>query len=475
MRQSEESMNKNQKRNLRIGCVVLVLLALLHLWQLHSGRQAEEKAGAEQAQKEKSAAVLSLTPEEIASICFTGTDGMITLEQKDGAFVCPEDDLFVMREEAASRMRSDLCKLTCTRVLEDVSEEKRGAFGLDPALSRIIITLTDGKTIDLSVGDRNDQTKELYFALDRDPETVYLTKTALDRDFSGRLSDYYAYNEFPEIIPSKIRRIIVEKDGGFTLDTPGDDTCTVTGEDGSRQPAGLGITGEVESGLGSISWLKNLEYNCRDLASYGLEDPAASITVQTEDGEEISFVVGGTDEKGNYYVMLSGSREVHSVRREYLDKLVDNGPEAFWSLTYSFVSIGDLDELNVLYKDEEHTLKRDSVQDEEIQDSSREENGGFIWLVDDRKVEKDLFTKFYYNCVSVTAQERLTEVPDIQEEPVLTLDYTMLDGSGKDIRYYPWDQDFFLVIYEGGTKAALINKMYVNAILSSLDSLLSAK
>ena len=144
--------------------------------------------------------------------------------------------------------------------------------------------------------------------------------------------------------------------------------------------------------------------------------------------------------------------------------LVENQATSYWSLTYSFVSISDLKKLTVTTEGESHTLEYFREEKEDGTDTEQ-------WLFDGKEVEKDLFTRFYYDCVSVTAQERFESVPEDLGEPALSLHYELNDGSNKDIMYYKADQNFYTVVYEDGTKAASTNKLYVNIMLDDLEKL----
>ena len=146
--------------------------------------------------------------------------------------------------------------------------------------------------------------------------------------------------------------------------------------------------------------------------------------------------------------------------------LVENQATSFWSLTYRFVSISDLKKLTVTAEGETHTLEYVRVVNEDGTDTEQ-------WIFDGDEVEKDLFTRFYYDCVSVTAQERMESVPEDPGEPSLSLHYELNDGTTKDITYYKADQNFYTVIYENGTKAASTNKLYVNTMLEDLKKLAS--
>ena len=252
--------------------------------------------------------------------------------------------------------------------------------------------------------------------------------------------------------------------------------------------------------LSNSSWLKNLEYHCTDLAAYGLEQPEARILIKSEIAESegrkekaasnaggetagasedenviadtgedayevIGILVGSQDASGNYYVCLEGSSQVHTVRREYLESLAEGGPQSFWSRNYSFVSIGDVEHLDVTMDGVTHTLRR-------ISETGGQTDEDLTWFVDDTEVSKESFTEFYYACVSVTAQERLAQVPEFTEGPALTLHYTLRDGTEKKLDYYPADQNFYTVVYDEGQSAANTNRLYVSAMIESYRKLL---
>ena len=173
-----------------------------------------------------------------------------------------------------------------------------------------------------------------------------------------------------------------------------------------------------------------------------------------------------TSEKRVYsYVRVDQSEEVHTVHQEYLVDFVENGPTSFWSLAYSFVSIGDMESLDVTYGGKTYVLSRDAVNEGKSDQK-------ITYYVDGKEVDRDLFTEFYYACVSVTAQERLVEIPDVPGQADLKLEYHLTDGSTKTISYYEFDQNFYTVLYDNGESAAHTNKLYVNKMMDSLEELL---
>ena len=365
-------------------------------------------------------------------------------------------------------LTDDLAALTAERVIEDVTDLT--TYGLADSARSIDITMQDGTQYTLICGDKNVTTNELYVQLASDTSKVYLTKTALDSHFSGRVQALASYDAFPEIEPSTMREFDVQKaENSYVLTMTGDDQCSVTGEDGVTQLANLTALGSVQQNISYISWVRNMEYDCRDMAAYGLADPQCTLKITYGDGDarkETTIYIGDQDSYGDYYVRVDDSTQVSTVHDEYLSDIVNGQATSFWSLTYSFVSISDLDKLTVTVDGTEHTLQY------QAEDTTEEgQDLGESWLFDGKNVDKELFNKFYYDCVSVTAQERMDTVPADLGDAVMKLTYALKDGSTKEITYYPGDQNFYTVVYENGTKAGSTNKLYVNQMLEDLKQL----
>ena len=462
-------MDTKKIKRLVIALVLVILAGVAYLVLLKYSDKKEE-AESQKAQEEAEASVVFETDiDKVSSISFWGDDGKLTFEKKDDVWTYPEDSVFQMKDSRIQTLLADISSVSCTRELD--AKGDLAQFGLEDPVNTIEITLSDGTEKVLYVGNKNTSTHELYFQTEEKSDTVYMTKTALDTDFSGTIQDFAAYTDFPKVSPETMTEFDVDKtQDSYVLVMTGDDQCTVEDEAGDSQLANLNLVGMVQDNVSNIIWYQDLEYNCSDYAQYGLDDPQMVLTVKYKDGEEqkeFKLSVGDEDENGNYYARLNDLPEVHTIRGEYLTDLLESSASSYWSLTYSFVSIGDLDQLEVTKDGETHVLKK------EIQTTK----GGLEsvkWLVDDQEVDEKLFTDFYYACVSVTAQERLDSVPDQTGDEVLKLVYTLTDGSQKEITYYEEDQNFYTVIYEDGTKAAHTNKLYVKTMTDDLDKLLES-
>ena len=488
-------MSKKKKRKLLVMLAAVICLALAYAAEVRYLARRQEKLARSEEKKAEDLLRLSIPEEEIRSIRFSGEKGEITFVQDQGKWTAPDDVFFEMDPDSIGRLLGDLRELKAQRVLP--AEKDLSKFGLDPPAQTVEITLKtrqagSGKakeTVQLYIGARNDSSHELYAATSLAPEEIFLTKTALDEHFSGSLERFALYEEAPVFREENIRGIAVEKkEDSFTLVTPGDNTCTVTDAAGETQSADVTKAGAVLQNLSHLMWLANLAYHVKDpqdLKSYGLDEPQAVIRVKqvrsqdkgaeptdaqpadtgAEDAKTDVLLIGSEDENGNYYVQLENSSQVHSIRGEYLRALAEGTARDFWNLSYSFVSVSDLDHLEVTKDGKTLSLQR-------IARDGKQDDEHVVWMADEREVTKEVFTRFYYACASMTIQERISPVPEYREEPALSLTYYLKDGSEKQMCYYPEDQNFYIVVYEEGTKAGRVNRLHVQEMFDSLEALI---
>ncbi|MDO4647510.1 MAG: DUF4340 domain-containing protein, partial [Eubacteriales bacterium] len=456
-------MGKKNIRLLLAGiCLILVLGAGYAGISIYT-RNEENKQTKEQEEKEQNSIILSIDKEQISELSVEHKGETLVFQKKETGWETPEDSAFEMNPVRIEQMLKDLSGITAARTIEAQGDLKD--LGLGEEATCITVGTEDGKQTKIFYGMRNPSTHELYVQLDENAKDVYLTSQALERHFGGTLKDFAKYEEFPKVAPENMRIFRVEKEDSYVLDMPGDANCTVTDGDGSPQPANLNLVGVIQNNLANSDWADHVEYHCEDFAKYGLENPTAVIHVTYEENEkELSFdlTLGDLDEKENYYVRLDDSLQVHTVRKEYLKDFVESNATSFWSLTYSFVSIGDLDHMTVTVNG---TTSEIIPASEEGQDNTKAE-----WMLNGTHVDSDLFKDFYYSCVGVTAQERLPKVPEFSEQPALELTYYLTDGSSKTIQYYEDGQSFYTAVYEDGTKAAHTNKLYVNEMLEKYEN-----
>lgn len=455
-------MYDKKMKNLILTALTAVCLVILYTGITIYQNSAIEKEKLQSITDEMNAIVLSLSPEQIAGLSFGDGDQNITLVHKGQEWIDPNDPDFQISAGRLKLLTDDLSALKAVRKITDPDDLSQ--YGFDSDSMKIRIDLTDNSSKTITLGTRNQTTRQVYFMVD-DQDTVYVTDTAIDNHYSATKVTLAQYEEFPAFTPMELKQISVQnKTQSYLIDLPGDNTCTVTDGNGKSQSADLNRIGIIENQLSNITWAENLEYACSDYSKYGLDAPGSEIEITyQQDGElhVLKLYVGDLNDKNNYYVRMNDSAQVHSIRSEYLDQLAEGSASDFWNLSYSYVSIGDVDLLEVTYEGKTYKLTFENITSA---DQAK-------YYLDGVEKEKALVTDFYYACASVTAQERLEEVPELTVSPVLSLKYCLKDQTEKIISYYPADQNFYLVVYENGTKAAHTNKIHVNTMIDLLAAL----
>ncbi len=227
------------------------------------------------------------------------------------------------------------------------------------------------------------------------------------------------------------------------------------------------------------------------------EDADASDEDSSEDEQEtqtvektLTIYVG--DETGDdRYVKVNDSKEVYTITKDSLTDILDSTMSDFYSLTVSYVSVNDLDSLEVQTADGDHTINvvtetvksedEDTADDTDSTDADTtdenstetseesstdadssddaEETTTTTYKLDGDDLDESTFTTFYNKLINMTAQERLTEEYTPEGDPAYTFIFKDTNGTETTVKYYEYDTNFYAAVVED--KVYLVNKMNV--------------
>ena len=219
----------------------------------------------------------------------------------------------------------------------------------------------------------------------------------------------------------------------------------------------------------------------------------------TEDEQEtqtvektITIYVG--DENGDdRYVKVDDSKEVYTITKDSLTDILDSTMSDFYNLSVSYVSVNDLDSLEVQSADGDHTINivtetvkaededttddtdsdttdesstetsdessTDTDSSDESSSDDEEETTTTTYKLDGEDLDESTFTTFYNKLINMTAQERLTEEYTPEGNPAYTFIFKDTDGKETTVKYYEYDTNFYAAVVED--KVYLVNKMNV--------------
>ena len=505
----------------------------------------------EAEEEDKSVDLISLKADDVTAVSFKADDADVGFDRKDDSWTEKSDADFPVNQDTVDDAVKGVASLTADQEISDV--EDLSQYELDDAQNTITLTTADGDTT-LQVGMESSN-NQYYVKKEDDDKNVYLVSSTSLEPFMGGLYDFAESGTFPSVTSATITDVKVDKEDGYELTQDADNLFWNVSDGKDTEKADTTKAGNVTSAIGSLSYDKFVDYNCTDDAKYGFDDPYAVVTVKyteeeavesdeenadsedsTESSEEnadadsdtaesadaseedssedeqetrtvektLTIYVG--DETGDdRYVKVDDSKEVYTITKDSLTDILDSTISDFYSLTVNYVSVNDLDSLEIKSDDGDHTVdvvrETAKAEDEEESDTdtdtSDEENTDessaetsdessadvdssdettsdtttTSYELDGEELDESAFTTFYNKLINMTAQERLTEEYTPDGEAAYTFLFKDIDGNETTAEYYEYDTNFYAAVV--GDKVYLVNKMNVKELNDAYQDMIN--
>ena len=296
---------------------------------------------------------------------------------------------------------------------------------------------------------------------------------------------------------------------------------------------------EAENGAEEVSEVSGNEKQTDekvDSETDGNENPDEDVDVaDTEDSEEESepetemvdrelvIQVGDQSSDGGRYVRVNDSNEIYTISEDSLDTFLGKTNADFWDLTVSYLSVNNLDTLDVNYGEKDYivNVSRETSEDENVETSDNEtededttdntssdvadgndvegnaadDNTSSGDLTDEdtentddssstasttsstsvtlsytlngKDLDSTTFTMFYNKLINMTAQKRLTDEFKSNADPEMTVKFTDIDGNEMEVEYYSYDTNYYAAVIN--KKVYLVNKMTVKELFQAFE------
>ena len=496
----------------------------------------EEK---ETEENDTSVDLVSLEADDITAVSFTADQNEVEFDKKDDSWTEKSDANFPVNQDTVDSAVKGVASLTADQEISDV--EDMSQYDLDNPQNTITLTTADGDT-SLQIGMESSN-NQYYVKKEDDDRNVYLVSSSSIEPFMGTLYDFAESGTFPSVTSATIADVKVDKENSYELTQDADNLFWNVSDGKTTEKADTTKAGTVTSAIGSLAYDKFVDYNCTDDSKYGFDDPYAVITVKyteeeavesDEDSEEstdadteesttdeaaadtsedadvsdedssedeqetqtvektLTIYVG--DETGDdRYVKVDDSKEVYTITKDSLTDILDSTMSDFYNLSVSYVSVNDLDSLEVQSADGDHTINvvtetvkaededttddtdsdttdesstetsdessTDTDSSDESSSDDEEETTTTTYKLDGEDLDESTFTTFYNKLINMTAQERLTEEYTPEGDPAYTFIFKDTDGKETTVKYYEYDTNFYAAVVED--KVYLVNKMNV--------------
>ena len=262
---------------------------------------------------------------------------------------------------------------------------------------------------------------------------------------------------------------------------------------------------------------EDAEAESADIATADAEDTESTDDVEEESEPETEMVdrelviqVGDLSSDGGRYVRVNDSNEIYTISEDSLDTFIGKTNSDFWDLTVSYLSVNNLDTLDVNYGGADYTINvsretsEDETDSEDSADSTDSESEStdtsdtaedstsedaestddssstasssasvtLSYTLNGNDLDSTTFTTFYNKLINMAAQKRLTDEFKSNTDPEMTVKFTDVDGNEKDVEYYSYDANYYAAVTDG--KVYLVNKMTVKELFQSFETVTGA-
>lgn len=502
---------KTKQRTLVILAVALVVL--LALWAVLKNTAGEQDASSSSGAAEDGTVLLGGSSDEVKRIEWTADGQTLALEQakdetadassaadssassasssSEGAestlWIWPDDTTLPVNQTKAASLASTLNGLTASRYLG--ADRDPADYGLDNP--RFSVTLTTGEdAATLLVGDVNDTTGDVYVMVEGD-SGIYTVASDFTADFPTDPLDLVQLETLTEAALDDVTALTFDGPSGSVQLTYMEDGVPGTGgmrhwqveQNGQTYSADDDAVTELLRNLVSVQFTSCAAWNTNDLASFGLETPVYTMTIQynqtTETGEtdedgnaittetpvQYTLLFGNTTEDG-LYAMQQGGGQVGLVATDLLDSIANLSPTSLLPTTMCNVPMSELDSFTVTSEGTSETFSVTRVvnTDEEGTTSNDE-----IWSRTGGEVDESALFTFYGNLCGVKLEQ--PGAVETKNETTFRVDFNFTNGDTVSLELAVYDSSFYSATFMGQS-IGLVNRRDVESLQEEFAGLL---
>lgn len=495
-----------KKKTVKMVLAVAALAVLCGTYVGVSTYVSKQEEAENSKEEETQVSVTEASADEIESVQFLIDKQEITFQKKEDQWVKSDDKAFPVSQDTLNNAIGMLGDLKAERVLEDVSDLSE--YGLDSPVNTIVFKTKEGEETSIKIGAENESVSQYYVKKNEDDKEVYLVASASITPFMNNLYDYAEAGTFPEISSENVKEIQVEGETSYSLSADENGFWYIS--DGENQEkADSAKATSTASAFSTLEYASFVNYNAseEEIESYGLNEPYANITVdyeeevpeketdnlkteeteseeaenteekQGETGAEeeaepemvdksLVIHVGDEAEEGGRYVSIDDSKEVYTMSEETLSAFLDKENSDFWDMNVCYVSINDIESVEITYKGETKTV---NVSRETSEDEDGNETETLTYEMDGKELDSTKFNTFYNKVGNMTAQKRVADDTTLDSEPEMKIVLRKTDGTENEVLYHNYDTNFYGVKVEN--KVYMVNKMNVKEMFEAYEQI----
>lgn len=522
------------KKSTKLVSAVVVLAVLGGTYVGLNTYVSKEEKTESSSEEESKTEVFSVKTDDIKSLEFIVDKKETTFEKKDDSWVKKDETAFPVNQTTLDSAASAIEKVEADRVLKKVDDlteygldSPSNTVTVDTSDGTTKFNIGDENTSTnqyyISKDDDDDSTVYVVAADTVTPFMKSLYDYAQGEDFPTIDSSTVKKVQVSE---DKDSYVLEENSDGATWDVSSDGSS-------DKETADTTAAGNVTSGLGNFAYDQFVNYNAEDLSQYGLDKPYATITVDYQEevkdnssdstdssekdstaSESDSESVDSTDDKasaensstdssdstdasddssssedtktttvdkqlviyvgdeasdGSRYVTVD-NKHIYTMSADTLSAVIDKAPSDLWSLIVNYLSVKNLDQLQVTYGGATNAV---NVSRETSKDDDGNDKETTTYQLDGKEIESTTFTTFYNKLINMAGQKRLTDAYTPATDPEMTAVFTDSDKNQTTVTFYTYDTNYYAAVV--GNKVFLVNKMTVKEMFNAYETLINGE
>lgn len=190
-------------------------------------------------------------------------------------------------------------------------------------------------------------------------------------------------------------------------------------------------------------------------------------TETTTVDKQLVIYVGDNADDGSRYVTID-NKQVYTMSTDTLSAIIDKKASDLWSLIVNYQSVKTLDQLQVTYAGDTHTV---NVSRETSTDDDGKETETTTYKLDGNEIDSTTFTTFYNKLVNMAGQKRLTESYTPAADAEMKVVFTDTDNNQTTVTFYSYDTNYYAAVVDN--KVFLVNKMTVKEMFTAYETLVN--
>ena len=521
------------KKSTKLVSAVVVLAVLGGVYVGLNTYVSKEEKTESSSEEESKTEVFSVKTDDIKSLEFIVDKKETTFEKKDDSWVKKDETAFPVNQTTLDSAASAIEKVEADRVLKKVDDlteygldSPSNTVTVDTSDGTTKFNIGDENTSTNQYYISKDDDDSTVYVVAADTVTPFMKSLydyAQGEDFPTIDSSTVKKVQVSE---DKDSYVLEENSDGATWDVSSDGSS-------DKETADTTAAGNVTSGLGNFAYDQFVNYNAEDLSQYGLDKPYATITVDYQEevkddssdstdssekdstaSESDSESVDSTDDKasaensstdssdstdasddssssedtktttvdkqlviyvgdeasdGSRYVTVD-NKHIYTMSADTLSAVIDKAPSDLWSLIVNYLSVKNLDQLQVTYGETTSTV---NVSRETSTDDDGNDTETVTYKLNGSDLDETTFTTFYNKLINMTAQKRLTDKYEPDGDAELTAIFTEEDGDTQEVAYYSYDTNYYAAVVDN--KVYLVNKMNVKELFTAFESVVGTE